>query len=63
MHFNALRSLTQPCMTACCLYHNIYDAGISPGSALGHVYLKEKNGMLARHFRRCNARRLGNTDR
>jgi len=44
MHFNALRSLTQPCMTACCIYHNTYDPGISPGSAnqciLGDVYLR-----------------------
>ena len=42
MHFNALRSLTQPCMTAYCIHHNTYDSGISPGSAnqcvLGDVY-------------------------
>ena len=44
MHFNALRSLTQPCMTAYCIYHNAYDPGVSPGSAnqciLGDVYLR-----------------------
>ena len=44
MHFNALRSLTQPCMTAYCFYHNTYDPGISPGSAnqyiLGDMYLR-----------------------
>ncbi len=37
------QNLTQPCMTAYCLYHNIYDPGISPDSAnqciLG-VYLR-----------------------
>jgi len=40
---NALRRLTQPCMTAYCLQHNTYDPGISPGSAnqciLGGMYL------------------------
>ncbi len=44
MHFNALRSLTQPCMTAYWLYHSTYDPGTSPGSAnqciLGDVYLR-----------------------
>jgi len=44
MHFNALRSLTQPCMTAYWLYHNTYDPGISPSSAnqciLGDMYLR-----------------------
>ena len=44
MHFTALRSLTQPCMTAYCILHNTYDPGISPGSAnqciLGDVYLR-----------------------
>ncbi len=33
MHFTALRSLIQPCMTAYCIHHNTYDPGISPGSA------------------------------
>jgi len=33
MRFSALRSLTQPCMTAYCICHNTYDPGISPGSA------------------------------
>ena len=41
---DALRSLTQPCMTACCIYHNTYDPGILPGSVnqciLGNVYLR-----------------------
>ena len=50
MQLNALRSLTQPCMTAYCLYHNTYDPGISPGSAtqctLGDVYLRTN---LLRH--------------
>ncbi len=44
MHFNALRSLTQPCMTAYCPYHSTYDPGASPGSAnqciLGDVRLR-----------------------
>jgi len=44
MHFSALRSLTQPCMTAYCIWHITYDPGISPGSAnqciLGDVYLR-----------------------
>ena len=44
MHFNALRSLTQPCMTAYCIRRNTYDPGISPGSAnqciLWDVYLR-----------------------
>jgi len=44
MHCSALRSLTQPCMTAYCICHNIYGPGISPGSAnqciLGDVYLR-----------------------
>ncbi len=44
MHFNALRSLTQPCMTAYCIRRNTYDPGISPGSAnqciLEDVYLR-----------------------
>jgi len=42
MRFNALSSLTQPCMTACCILHNTYDPGISLGSAnqciLGDVF-------------------------
>ncbi len=44
MQFTALRSLTQPCMTAYCIHHNTYDPGISPGAAnqciLGDVYLR-----------------------
>ena len=44
MHFNALRSLTQPYMTAYWLCHNTYDPGTSPGSAnqyiLEDVYLR-----------------------
>ncbi len=44
MHFNALHSLTQPCMTAYCLCHNTYDPGILPGCAnqciLGDMYLR-----------------------
>ena len=47
MHFNALRSLTQPCMTAYCLYHNTYDPGVSPGSAnqclLEDMYLRSNS--------------------
>ncbi len=42
--YNALRSLTQPCMTAYCIQQNTYDPGISLGSAnqciLGDVYLR-----------------------
>ncbi len=33
MHFITLRSLTQPCMAAYCLYCKTYDPGISAGSA------------------------------
>ncbi len=33
MHFSALRCLTQPCITAYCIWHITYDPGISPGSA------------------------------
>ncbi len=44
MHFNALRSLTQPCMNAHWLHHYTYDSGTSPGSAnkciFGDVYLR-----------------------
>ena len=44
MHFNALRGLTQPCLTAYCILHITYDPGISPGSAnqciLGDMYLR-----------------------
>ena len=44
MHFSALRSLTQPCLTADCILHITFDPGISLGSAyqciLGDVYLR-----------------------
>ncbi len=44
MHWSALRSLTQSCMTAYCIHHNTYDPGISPDSPnqciLGDVYLR-----------------------
>jgi len=44
MHFITLRSLTQPCMAAYCLYCKTYDPGISAGSAnqciLGDMYLR-----------------------
>ena len=44
MQFIALRSLTQPCMTTYCPYHNTYDPGTSPSSAnhciLWDVYLR-----------------------
>ena len=43
MHFSALLSLTQLCLTAHCIQHITYDPGILPGSAnqciLGDVYL------------------------
>ncbi len=58
MHFNALRSLTQPCMTAYWLYHNTCDPGTSPGSAiqciLADVYLRSN---LPRE--RLNATKFG----
>ena len=33
VHFNALRSLTQPCLTAYCMMQYLYDPGILPSSA------------------------------
>ncbi len=53
MHFNALRGLTQPCMTVYCIYHNTYDPGILPGSAnqyiLGDMCLRS-NAIKNRKF-------------
>ena len=58
IHFSALRSLTQPCLTAYCVLHITYDPGISPGSAnqciLGDVYLRS-NLSGNQHIHACNA--------
>ena len=51
VQFNALRSLTQPCTIACCLYHNTYDPGTSPGSA--------NQGILEDKYLRSNLSRKG----
>ncbi len=59
MHLNALRSLTQPCMTTYCIYHYTHDPGIPLGSAnqctLEDVYLRSnlarERGLQQLHLR------------